>query len=51
MNLMRLYELLAPLWVLWFFVLFGGILLWVLRPGSKPRAQQHAEIPFRNDPN
>lgn len=51
MTLAHLHELLSTLWVAWFFVLFTGILLWVLRPGTRDRAQSHAEIPFRNDPN
>lgn len=51
MDLTRLYEILSTLWVVWFFLLFGGILLWVLRPGTRERARDHAEIPFRNDPN
>jgi cytochrome c oxidase cbb3-type subunit 4 len=51
MDLMQLHELLATLWVVWFFLLFGGILVWVLRPGTRARAEDHAHIPFRNDPN
>ncbi|MCC7281997.1 MAG: cbb3-type cytochrome c oxidase subunit 3 [Acetobacteraceae bacterium] len=51
MTLQQLHEALAVLFVVWFFLLFGGILLWVLRPGTQARAREHAEIPFRNDPN
>lgn len=51
MNLIELHAILSSLWVAWFFVLFTGILLWVLRPGTRAAAQAHADIPFRNDPN
>jgi len=49
MDLFRLHEILSTIWVAWFFLLFAGILIWVLRPGSRDAARRHAEIPFRND--
>ncbi len=51
LDLATLHGWLKTIWVVWFFVLFLGILVWVLRPGSRQRAQEHAAIPFRNDPN
>jgi len=40
-------EIFATLWVVWFFVLFAGILAWTLRPSRRRALQNHAEIPFR----
>ena len=51
MDMLRLHEILSTVWVVWFVVLFIGILVWVLRPGSRDAARRHAEIPFRNDVN
>ena len=51
MDFLALRDLLAPLWVLWFCLLFAGTIAWVLRPGSREAGRQDAEIPFRNDPN
>ncbi len=50
-DLATLHGWLSTLWVVWFFVLFLGIVAWVLRPGSRRHAEDHAQIPFRNDPN
>ena len=51
MDMLRLHEILSTVWVVWFVVLFIGILVWVQRPGSRDAARRHAEIPFRNDVN
>jgi cytochrome c oxidase cbb3-type subunit 4 len=51
MSLQEIHAIASALWVVWFFVLFGGILAWVLRPGTHEQARRNAEIPFRNDPN
>jgi cytochrome c oxidase cbb3-type subunit 4 len=51
MDMLKLHEMLSAVWVVWFFVLFTGILVWVLRPGSRDNARDNAQIPFRNDPN
>ena len=34
MDLQRLHAILNSLWVVWFFLLFIGMLAWVLRPSS-----------------
>lgn len=48
MNQLAEYQgLFATLWVVWFFVLFSGILAWTLRPSRRRGLQDHAEIPFR----
>jgi cbb3-type cytochrome oxidase subunit 3 len=51
MDMARLHEILSAVWVVWFVVLFTGILVWVMRPGTRDAARDHAQIPFRNDPN
>ena len=51
MDMVRIHEILSTVWVIWFFVLFAGILAWVLRPGSREAARDHAEIPFRDHVN
>ncbi|MBY0338417.1 MAG: cbb3-type cytochrome c oxidase subunit 3 [Acetobacteraceae bacterium] len=39
----------TSLWVIWFFVLFGGILVWILRPSQRAKWQERGSIPFRDD--
>lgn len=39
---------LRSLWVVWFFVLFLGMLWFVLRPSKKAYYQAQADIPFRD---
>ena len=51
MDMVRIHEILSAVWVIWFVVLFTGILVWVLRPSSREAARQHAEIPFRDHVN
>lgn len=48
MDLQRLHEILSTVWVVWFVLLFAGILAWVLRPGSREAASRHAGIPLRD---
>ena len=38
MDIQRLHEILSTIWVVWFVLLFGGILAWVMRPGSRETA-------------
>lgn len=42
-------PLLRSLWVVWFFVLFIGMLWFVLRPSKKQYFESQAEIPLRAD--
>lgn len=49
MDMLRLHEILSAVWVIWFVVLFTGILAWVLRPGGRDAARRNAGIPFRDD--
>ncbi|MCK8784772.1 cbb3-type cytochrome c oxidase subunit 3 [Roseomonas sp. NAR14] len=48
-GLYALYPLLRTIWIVWFFVLFVGILAWALWPGRRQRLQQLADIPLRDD--
>jgi cytochrome c oxidase cbb3-type subunit 4 len=40
---------LRALWVVWFFVLFLGMLWFVLRPLKKGHFESQADIPLRDD--
>jgi len=50
---MSTYDMLrhfADSWALLFMTLvFLGVVLWVLRPGSRPHYRKQAEIPFKYD--
>ena len=47
-TLIDLYPLLRSLWVVWFFVLFLGMLWLVLRPAKKAHYEAQADIPLRD---
>ncbi|MBR0652339.1 cbb3-type cytochrome c oxidase subunit 3 [Roseomonas terrae] len=47
-SLIDLLPLLRSLWVVWFFVLFLGMLWFVLRPSKKTYYQAQGDIPFRD---
>jgi len=47
MEIAGFQWLFSTLWVSWFFILFTGILFWVLRPSRRRVLQDHAQIPFR----
>jgi cytochrome c oxidase cbb3-type subunit 4 len=40
---------LRAMWVVWFFVLFLGMLWFVLRPSKKRHFEDQANIPLRED--
>ncbi len=48
-SLAELQWLFSSLWVLWFFLLFGGILVWVLRPSKRAAWEERGRIPFQDD--
>jgi cytochrome c oxidase cbb3-type subunit 4 len=48
MDLERLQSILSTLWVVWFFILFGGIIWYVMRPSKRAYYQRLGEIPFRD---
>ena len=49
MDLLKLQSVLNTLWVVWFFVLFLGMLWFVLRPSKKKHFEAQADIPLRDD--
>lgn len=48
-TLLEHYPTLRALWVVWFFILFLGMLAWVLRPSRRRHYQEMAAIPLRDD--
>jgi len=48
-TLLAHYPTLRTLWVVWFFLLFVGIVVWVLRPSRRRHYEHMAEIPLRDD--
>jgi cytochrome c oxidase cbb3-type subunit 4 len=50
MDLVKLQSVLNTLWVVWFFVLFLGMLWYVMRPSKKQHFASLADIPLRDEP-
>ena len=48
-TLIGLYPTLKALWVVWFFLIFIGMLVWVMRPSAKDRYRAMGEIPLNDD--
>ena len=48
MDSERLTAILNTLWVVWFFVLFLGMLVYVLRPSKRDFYRRLGEIPFQD---
>ena len=44
-----LQPILPTLWVVWFFILFTGIVVYVMAPWRKRRYEQLGDIPLRDD--
>ncbi|MDX2103617.1 MAG: cbb3-type cytochrome c oxidase subunit 3 [Alphaproteobacteria bacterium] len=42
-----LYRWTSALWVVWFVVLFTGIIIWAFLPKNRERLAQQALIPLR----
>ncbi len=49
-TLIAHYPLLKTLWVVWFFALFLGVILWVMRPSKRRDYERAGDIPFRDEP-
>ncbi|MBK1659399.1 cbb3-type cytochrome oxidase subunit 3 [Paracraurococcus ruber] len=49
MDLIRLQAILSTIWVVWFFVLFVGMLIYVMRPSKRRHYQALADIPLRDE--
>jgi cytochrome c oxidase cbb3-type subunit 4 len=45
-----LQPILPTLWVVWFFILFTGIVVYVMAPWRKRRYEQLGDIPLLDDP-
>ena len=43
------YSFLRSLWVVWFMVLFTGVVVWAYWPKRKPDMEDHGRIPFRDE--
>jgi cytochrome c oxidase cbb3-type subunit 4 len=48
-SLVELYPALRALWVAWFFVLFLGMVWFVMRPSRRKHFESQADIPLRDD--
>jgi len=48
--LLSVYPHLRALWVVWFFLLFVGMLAFVLRPSKRAAYEKAGDIPLRDDP-
>jgi cytochrome c oxidase cbb3-type subunit 4 len=49
MDLVSLYPLLRSLWVVWFVMLFVGIVAWALWPSRRSKLEELGRIPLRGD--
>ena len=47
--MLELQSLFSTLWVVWFFLLFGGILIWTLRPSKRSSWEQRGSMIFQYD--
>lgn len=47
MTIEQLHSLLLTAWVLWFFTLFSGIVVWAMRPSRREAFEQARLIPLR----
>jgi cytochrome c oxidase cbb3-type subunit 4 len=47
---LSIYPHLRALWVVWFFLLFIGMLVWVLRPSKRAAFERAARIPLDDAP-
>ena len=51
MELSSIMELARSAWVVWFMLVFGGIVFWAFRPKNKKRFEDDAMIIFKNGKN
>ncbi len=47
--LIEIYPTLRALWVVWFFLLFVGVVAWVMRPSKKRDYERAGSIPLNDD--
>ncbi|WP_114393679.1 cbb3-type cytochrome oxidase subunit 3 [Oleisolibacter albus] len=46
----ELYPLLQQIWIVWFVVLFSGIVVWAFWPTRRRRLEDQGNIPLRDGP-
>ena len=49
MDLIEIHSTASILWVVWFFVLFAGVIGWTLWPNKRKRFSAAAQIPLRDE--
>jgi len=49
MDFEALYSLVSSLWVVWFTLLFAGIVVWAYRPSRRKAFEAHGNIPLTGD--
>ncbi len=49
MTLLELQPIFSTLWVVWFFVLFIGLLIYVMAPRRRGAYERAGGIPLRDD--
>ena len=49
-TLAAMQSTLSTLWVVWFFVLFTGIIVYVMAPWRKRGYERAGDIPLRDEP-
>jgi cbb3-type cytochrome oxidase subunit 3 len=49
MDLQEIHSLLSSLWVVWFTVVFLGIVVWAFRPSKRGSFESYGRIPLRDD--
>lgn len=45
------YVLIKEIWVVWFMLLFIGIVVWAFWPARRGQMEEHGAIPLRDDDN
>lgn len=49
MDLNQIHSTASMLWVVWFFVLFAGVVVWAFWPNKRKRFSAAAQIPLRDE--
>lgn len=49
-TLIAIYPMLKAAWVVLFFLLFLGVVAWVMRPSARDRYAAMARLPLNDDP-
>jgi cytochrome c oxidase cbb3-type subunit 4 len=48
-TLASLQSVLSTIWVVWFFILFTGVIIYVMAPWRKREYERAGDIPLRDD--